>query len=181
MSYEAAPPRILLRYRHAMRVLGLVDDEDAVQASDAVDLAQGVEHELLVALHILCIHLDEEVVIAAGVIALRNLVNALHHVHEFLDQPLRVLLQPDVAQHHDAVPHPVRVDDRHVPLDVTFPLQPLLPLEDRRRREVDTCSQFLHRQMGVLLQDFQNPAVCLVQTGCMLHFFHFLQNNILPD
>ena len=92
-----------------------------------------------------------------------------------------MLLQPDIAQHEDTVPHLVGIDDGHVTHNVTLTLQPLLPLEDRRRREVDTCSQLLHRQMGVLLQDFQNPAVCFVQTGCMLHFFHFLQNNILPD
>ena len=46
-----------------MRILDFANYDDAVKASDAVDISQGVEHEVLIILHIPGIHLDLEVVI----------------------------------------------------------------------------------------------------------------------
>ena len=118
-----------LAYGHAMCVFGLVDDEDAVKATYALDAAEGVLHELLIVLHVFGVDLDEEVVVAAGVEALRDLVDALHGVHKLLDEFLGVLLKLDVAQDEDAVAHFFGIDNGHVALDVAFALQSLLTLE----------------------------------------------------
>lgn len=61
-------------HRDAVGILDFSYHDDAVKATDAVDVAQGVEHEVLVVLHVVGIHLDLEIVIASGVVAFRNLV-----------------------------------------------------------------------------------------------------------
>ena len=80
-----------------MGVLYLSDNDDAVQASYAVDVSQGVEHEVLVVFHVVRIHLDLEVVVAGGVVALRYSVYRLNRVHELLNQVVCVLLESNVA------------------------------------------------------------------------------------
>ena len=45
-----------------------------MKASDAVDISQGIEHEVLIILHVPGIHLDLEIVITGGVVAFRYLV-----------------------------------------------------------------------------------------------------------
>ena len=120
-------------YGDVMRVLDFADDDDAVQASDAVDVAQGVEHEVLVVLHVVGIYFDLEVVVASGVVTFCYLVDALHGVHELLDKVVGVLLQPNVAEHDDVVPHFVVFNDGSVSLDVSFSLQAFLALESWRR------------------------------------------------
>ena len=57
-----------------MRILDFSNYDDAMETSDAVDISQGVEHEILVVLHVPCIHLDLEIVITGGVVAFRYLV-----------------------------------------------------------------------------------------------------------
>ena len=93
----------MLINRYAVRILDFADDDDTVKASDAVDVAQGIEHEVLVVLHVVSVYLDLEVVIAGGVVAFRYLVYLLHGVHELLDEVVGVLLQADVAKHDDVV------------------------------------------------------------------------------
>lgn len=90
-------------HRDAVGILDFSYHDDAVKATDAVDVAQGVEHEVLVVLHVVGIHLDLEIVIASGVVAFRNLVYLLHGVHKLLYQVVGVLLQSDVAEHNDVV------------------------------------------------------------------------------
>lgn len=118
-----------LAYGHTMRVFGLVDDEDAVEATYALYAAERVLHELLIVFHIFGVDLDEEVVVAAGVETLCDLVDALHGVHKLLDEFFGVLLKFDVAQDEYTVAHLLGIDDGHVALDVAFALQSLLTLE----------------------------------------------------
>ena len=120
-------------YGDVMRILDFADDDDAVEASDAVNVAQGVEHEVLVVLHIVGIDFDLKVVVASGVVAFRNLVDALHGIHELLDEVVGVLLQSDVAEHDDIVPHLVMIHDGTISLDVSLSLQAFLTLEGWRR------------------------------------------------
>ena len=51
-----------------MRILDFSNHDDAVQTSYAVDVSQGVEHEVLIGFHIAGIYLDQEVIIAGGVV-----------------------------------------------------------------------------------------------------------------
>ena len=135
-----------------MRILDFTYHDDAVQTSDAVDVSQGVEHEVLVGFHIAGIYLDLEIVITGGVVAFRYLVDGLHGIHELLNQIVGVLLEPDIAEHDYVVPQLVMVYDGSISLDVSLAFQPLLPLEGWRRGEVYSCSKFLHGESGVLLQ-----------------------------
>ena len=135
-----------------MRILDFSNHDNAVQTSDAVDVSQGVEHEVLVGFHIAGIYLDLEIVITGGVVAFRYLVDGLHGIHELLNQIVGVLLEPDIAEHDYVVPQLVMVYDGSISLDVSLAFQPLLPLEGGRRGEVYSCSKFLYGESGVLLQ-----------------------------
>ena len=95
-------------------------------------------------LHVPGIHLDLEVVIAGGIVALRNLVDGLHGIHELLNQIVGVLLQSDIAEHNHVVSHLVMIYYRSISLDVSLTLQSLLPFEGGRRGEVYSCGKFLH-------------------------------------
>lgn len=92
-----------------MRILDFTYHDDAVQTSYAVDVSQGVEHEVLIGFHIPGIYLNLEVIIAGGVVALRYLVDGLHGIHELLNQIVGVLLEPDIAEHDYVVPQLVMV------------------------------------------------------------------------
>lgn len=84
-------------HRDAVGILDFSYHDDAVKATDAVDVAQGVEHEVLVVFHVVRIHLDLEVVVAGRVVTLRYSVYRLNRVHELLNQIVCVLLESDVA------------------------------------------------------------------------------------
>ena len=134
-----------------MRILDFTYHDDAVQTSDAVDVSQGVEHEVLIGFHVAGIYLDLEVIIAGGVVAFRYLVDGLHGIHELLNQIVGVLLEPDIAEHDYVVSHLVMIHYRSISLDVSLTLQSLLPLEGGRRGEMYSCGKFLHGESGVLL------------------------------
>ena len=127
-----------------MRILDFANHDDAVETSDAVDISQGVEHEVLIILHVPGINLYLEVVIAGGVVAFRYLVDGLHGIHELLNQVVGVLLQSDIAEHNHVVSHFVVIYYRSISLDVSLTLQSLLSLEGGRRGEVYSCGKFLH-------------------------------------
>ena len=127
-----------------MRILDFANHDDAVKTSDAVDISQGIEHEVLIILHVSGIHLDLEVVIAGGVVAFRYLVDGLHGIHELLNQVVGVLLQSDIAEHNHVVSHLVMIYYRSISLDVSLSLQSFLPFEGRRRGEMYSCGKFLH-------------------------------------
>ena len=114
-----------------MRVLDFPNDDDTVQTTDTVDVAEGVKHEVLVVFHVVGIDFDLEVVVARGIIALGYLVDGLHGVHELLDEIVGVLLQTDVAQHDDIMPHLVMIYYSSVSLDISLSLQSLLSFESR--------------------------------------------------
>ena len=135
-----------------MRILDFSNHDDAVQTSNAVDVSQGVEHEVLISFHIPGIYLDLEIVITGGVVAFRYLVDGLHGIHELLNQIVGVLLEPDIAEHDYVVSHLVMIHYRSISLDVSLTLQSLLSFEGGRRGEVYSCSKFLHGESGVLLQ-----------------------------
>ena len=135
-----------------MRILDFTYHDDAVQTSYAVDVSQGVEHEVLIGFHVAGIYLDLEVVITGGVVAFRYLVDGLHGIHELLNQIVGVLLQSDIAEHNHVVSHLVMIHYRSISLDVSLTLQSLLPLKGGRRGEVYSCGKFLDGESGVLLQ-----------------------------
>ena len=135
-----------------MRILDFTYHDDAVQTSYAVDVSQGVEHEVLIGFHVAGIYLDLEVIITGGVVAFRYLVDGLHGIHELLNQVMGMLLEPDIAEHDYVVPQLVMVYDGSVSLDVSLAFQSLLSFEGGRRGEVYSCSKFLHGESGVLLQ-----------------------------
>ena len=87
-----------------MRIFDFTYHDDAVQTSYAVDVSQGVEHEVLIGFHIPGIYLNLEVIISGGVVALRYLVDGLHGIHELLNQVMGMLFEPDIAEHDYVVP-----------------------------------------------------------------------------
>ncbi len=116
-------------HRDIVGVLDLANDNDAMEASDAVDVAEGVEHEILIVLHVVGINLDLEVIVARRVVTFRDLVNGLHGIHELLDEFMGMLLQSDVAEHNDVVSQSMMVHDRSISLDVSLSLQAFLTLK----------------------------------------------------
>ena len=112
-----------------MRILDFANYDDAMETSDAVDISQGVEHEVLIGFHVAGIHFDLEIVITGGVEAFRNLVDGLHGIHELLNQIVGVLLQSDIAEHNHVVSHLVMIHYRSISLDVSLTLQSLLSFE----------------------------------------------------
>ena len=154
-----------------MRILDFTNHDDTVQASDAFDISQRVEHEVLIGFHIAGIYLDLEVIIAGGVVALRYLVDGLHGIHELLNQIMGVLLEPDITEHDYVVSHLVMVYDGSISLDVSLSFQPLLPFKGWRRREVDSCGKFLHGESGVLLQQLEYLDVDFVEIFFCSHCF----------
>ena len=114
-----------------MGILDFADDDDAVQATDAVDVAQGIEHEVLVVLHVVGINLDLEIVVTRGVVTFRYLVYLLYGVHELLYQVVGVLLQSDVAEHNDVVTQLVMIYHGSISSNVSLSLQSFLSFEGR--------------------------------------------------
>lgn len=80
-----------------MRVFYFANNDDTVKTAYAVNVAEGVEHEVLIVFHVVCIHFDLKIIVARGVVAFRYLVYVLHSVHELLYQVVSVLLQSDIA------------------------------------------------------------------------------------
>jgi len=154
-----------------MRILDFSNHDDAVQTSDAVDVSQGVEHEVLIGFHIPGIYLDLEVIIAGGVVAFRYLVDGLHGIHELLNQIVGVLLEPDIAEHDYVVSHLVMIHYRSISLDVSLTLQSLLSLEGGRRGEVYSCGKFLHGESRVLLQQLEYLDIDFVEIFFCSHCF----------
>ena len=154
-----------------MRILDFTNHDDTVQASDAFDISQRVEHEVLIGFHIAGIYLDLEVIIAGGVVALRYLVDGLHGIHELLNQIVGVLLQSDIAEHNHVVSHLVMIHYRSISLDVSLTLQSLLSFEGGRRGEVYSCGKFLHGESGVLLQQLEYLDVDFVEIFFCSHCF----------
>lgn len=138
-----------------MRILDFANYDDAMETSDAVDISQGVEHEVLIGFHVAGIHLDLEVVIAGGVVAFRYLVDGLHGIHELLNQIMGVLFQSDITEHNHVVSHLVMIHYRSISLDVSLTLQSLLSFEGGRRGEVYSCGKFLDGESRVLLQQLE--------------------------
>lgn len=124
---------------------------------------------MLVSLHVARVDFDEEVEVAAGVVALGNLFDVLNGIHELLDELLSVLLQSDVAHDDDAVAQFFGVDDRHVSLDVALAFQPFLPLEGGRGREVYGGGQFLYREVRVALEQSEYFQVGVVELFFCFH------------
>lgn len=58
-----------------MGVLDLSDDDDTMQTTDTIDITEGVEHKVLIVAHVTGIDLNEEVVVARGIIAFRDLIS----------------------------------------------------------------------------------------------------------
>ena len=126
-----------------MRILDFANYDDAMETSDAVDISQGVEHEVLIGFHVAGIHFDLEIVITGGVVAFRNLVDGLHGIHELLNQIMGVLFQSDITEHNHVVSHLVMIYYRSISLDVSLTLQSLLSFEGGSRGEVYSCGKFL--------------------------------------
>lgn len=124
---------MLFRHGNAMRILYLANHDDTVKASYAIDVAQGVEHEVLISLHVARVDLYQKIIVASGIIALRHLVYGLHDVHELLYQVVGMLFQAYIAKHNDMVTKLVMVNHGRIALDVAFTLQTLLSLECGRR------------------------------------------------
>lgn len=155
-------------------MLDFADYNHTVQATDAVYVAERVEHEVLIVLHVVGIHLDKEVIIARSVVALRDLVDALHPIHKLLYQVVGVLLEPDVAKRDDIVAHFARIYLRRIARDEPFALQTLLPFKRGRGRKMHPFGQFLDRQVGVLLQNAQHLDVDFVERKWCCHILFYL-------
>lgn len=87
----------VLAHENAVRVLDFANDDNAMKASDTVDVTQRIEHKVLIVFHIVGIYLNLEVVIASRVVTFRDLVYSLNDVHKLLDELVGVLFKSDVA------------------------------------------------------------------------------------
>ena len=80
-----------------MRVLYLFHHENAVEIAHTLYVAQFLAHELLIRIHVARLYFQNEVKLAARVIAFRYLINSLHGIHEIIHEKLRVLFQSHIA------------------------------------------------------------------------------------
>ena len=134
-----------------MRVFHLLHNEHAVEVAHAVDVSELCAHELLIRGHVARLNLQREVVFAARVTALRNLVDALYGLHEVVHEHLRVAFQAHVAQHGDAVVCLLCVHYGVIALNESLSLQTFLAVEGGRSGEIHPHCQLLHRERTVLL------------------------------
>jgi hypothetical protein len=89
----------------------------------------------------------------------------LRHVARELRDPLQLRRRrPDADEGGDRVAERRRFDVGAEPRDHTARSEPLKPLGDRGRREVDLAPQRRDRDTAVLLERFQDLAVQRVQT-----------------
>ena len=132
------------------------DDKNAVQATDTVNAPKFVEHKILIVRHIADKNLDHKVEIARSVVTFRDFVDVAHRFHEFFAQTPAVLLEFDVAKHHNRVAHFLWIHFCHVALDISFAFQAALSLEGGRGRKMHLVGQLLHRKFGVALQRTQD-------------------------
>lgn len=132
-------------------VLLLGNDKDAVEAANAVDDSERVVDEVVVVVHVAEVYLDHVVEVAGRVVAFGDLLNLLHLLHEFLSQPLAVLLEPDIAEDDELVAQHAVVYLGYISRDEAFAFQPLLPFEGGRCAQIDAVAEFLGGELGVLL------------------------------
>ncbi len=141
-------------YGYAVRVFYLANDDDAMQATYAVDISKRIEHEILIVLHVFGIYFYLEIVVASGIVTFGYLFYLLHGVHELLYQVMCVLFQSDVAQHDDVVAQFVVVHHCRIPCYVTLAFQPFLSFKGGGGGQMHAGGKFLDGHVRVLLQQF---------------------------
>ena len=88
-------------------------------------------HELLVGVHVTRVYLYHEIIITAGIVALRYLVNILNGIDKLLYHLLGVLLKADVTHDHNPVSDFLGIDHGHITGNKALPFQTFLTLERR--------------------------------------------------
>lgn len=84
-------------YRNFRCGFHVSDNKHTIQTSQAMHLAQSVQHKVLICLHVARMHLYKKIKIATCIVAIRYFLNILHSIHKFLDIVMRMLLQTNIA------------------------------------------------------------------------------------
>ena len=96
-----------------------------------VEISESPQDKILIVTHVAGIYLQLIVIVSGCIETFHNLVQPRYNRSEFTAEFLVVLLQTNIAQHHDPVSDLDRINDCHIASDVTVPLKSLLPFEDR--------------------------------------------------
>lgn len=77
--------------RNAMRVFDFANYNNTMQTTNTINVAQCIEHKVLIVFHIFGINLDLKIIVACSIVTFCYLVNALHRIHKLLYQVMSML------------------------------------------------------------------------------------------
>ncbi len=137
----------------AVFVLYFGHDEGALPRGEAFDGAEGVEHEVLVAFHVVHLYLEQVVEAAGDVVALGDLGYLVDLGDEIVDDVAVDAFELHVAIDDETLIEFIDIEHGCVFLDVAFAFEALHALVHGRRRKMYFVGQFLDGQSGVGLQD----------------------------
>ena len=135
------------------------EHETAVERADAVEVAEDAQQEILIGLHVACVDLQQEIVIAGNVIALGDFRNVFHCVHDAQGVFLSMLFHFKIAECHEATVDLLGVEHGDIAFDVTLAFKALDAFECRGGREVYCGGEFLVGETSVVLQTVEDMEV----------------------
>lgn len=130
----------------------LAHDEGALDRGDVGDVAQVLHDELLIVGHVLCAHLEQVVVRAAGVETFGDLGQAEDVSGKVVVQFAVHLLQLHLAEHGESQPHTLGIEHGGIAADVALAFQSPLAFEHRRGGQMDGVGKLLGSHFSVALQ-----------------------------
>lgn len=128
------------------------EHETAVERADAVEVAEDAQEEVLIGLHVACVDLQQEIVVAGNVVALGYFRNVFHGIHDAQGIFLRVLLHFKIAESHESAVDLLGVEYGYIAFDVALAFEALDTFECRGGREVDCGGEFLVGETAVALE-----------------------------
>ena len=148
-------------------LLDLAHDEGALDGGDVGDVAEVVEDELLVVLHVAGAYLEQIVVGAAGVVALDDLRQTLDAPREVVRQFAVDLLEFHFAENEEAETETLGIQNGCIAAYVALAFEPSLAFKHGGGGEIYGIGQFFGTQFCILLQGAEQLEVYFVG------IFHF--------
>ena len=118
----------------AILVFDLIHHESASQRAQAIDRSQHVQDKFLIVLHIGSVYLEQIVIVAGYVIALRDLRDILDDRGKFLRDILVQPGQSHATKHDETLIQLLRIQYGYVFFYITIALQSFKPLKHGSRR-----------------------------------------------
>ena len=140
-------------YPDSVLIFHFGHDESAFPRVETFDGAQGVEHEVLVAVHVLSVDFEHVVEAAGDVVAFGDFGDGLYGLDESVHHLAVEFLELSVAIDDEALVELVHVEHGDVFLYEAFAFEPFHALIDGGGGEVDFGCKFFCGEPGVFLQD----------------------------